>query len=430
MRVLIVSTNRLKSPAPAFPSGPAYVAGAAIEAGHEVEVFDCCFAEDVAGGLDEAVKRFRPDVIGISIRNALTGRMMNQKDLRGEIKEIVDGIKGLSSAPIVLGGPAFNIFGREWLEYLELDYGIRGEAEFTFPLYLDNLEKGGDVRDIPGCVFRDDGEIHEIPRQAIEDLDATPYAAFELFDLDAYMNLGTFPSIFTQRGCSFRCSYCPVSEMEGTRYRLKSPGRVADEIERVQKTSGFDMFFLCDNVFNFPPGHAEGICEEFKRRRMGIKWTTLSLTPLALSEDLCRLMKETGCMLPCLCVETGSSLMLENLHRGYTKKHIEEAMINLDKVGLPFSITLMFGGPGETPETVSETLGLLDGLPKARLAYITIGFYLEHHQSMLEDARRDGQLKDDGDLFKGAYYMSPHLSKEYLEDLAGSLAARDDWYVN
>ena len=100
MRVLIVSSNRLRIPVPAFPSGPAYIAGAALEAGHEVEVFDCFFSEDVAGELKESIQRFQPEVIGISIRNVHSGQLLYHKDFREDVSEIVDIIKKKSSAPL------------------------------------------------------------------------------------------------------------------------------------------------------------------------------------------------------------------------------------------------------------------------------------------------------------------------------------------
>lgn len=132
MKVPIISANTL----PAAPSGPAYVASAALAAGHTVQVFEALFAQDLQGELEEQIARFNPDVIGISIRlvhgfvlddNAELGT--RHLDLRIRVREIVDCIKRVSDARIVLGDPGFNYYGPDWLAYLDLDYGIRGEAE-------------------------------------------------------------------------------------------------------------------------------------------------------------------------------------------------------------------------------------------------------------------------------------------------------------
>ena len=161
-KALIISANTFLF----SPCGPAYIAGAARDAGHTVEVFDCLFANDTVRELEEHVTRFNPDVIGISIRT-VAGIILDESkefhmkpfDNRILVRDIVNCLKRISAAPIVLGGPGFNYYGTDWLEYLGLDYGIRGEAEFSFPLYLKMLEEGRDIHHIPGCVFWDDGRF-------------------------------------------------------------------------------------------------------------------------------------------------------------------------------------------------------------------------------------------------------------------------------
>ena len=145
MKVLLISTNSLS----ASPAGPAYVAGAALKAGHTVEVFECLFAQDLKAELSAHIARFHPDVIGISIR-LVHGYVIDETaefntrhlDLRLRVKEVVDCIRQATSAPIILGGPGFNYYARDWLEYLDLDYGIRGEADLSFPLYLRAARAG------------------------------------------------------------------------------------------------------------------------------------------------------------------------------------------------------------------------------------------------------------------------------------------------
>jgi anaerobic magnesium-protoporphyrin IX monomethyl ester cyclase len=131
MKVLIISTNTL----PASPSGPVYVAGAVRQAGHEVQIFERLFAGDLASELSAKLKDFRPDVIGISIRLVFGDELDREAplgtrhtDLRPRIKEITDLVRQVSPARILLGGPGFNYYARDWLEYLDLDYGIRGEG--------------------------------------------------------------------------------------------------------------------------------------------------------------------------------------------------------------------------------------------------------------------------------------------------------------
>ena len=121
--------------------------------------------------------------------------------------------------------------------------------------------------------------------------------------------------------------------------------------------------------------------------------------------------------------------MLKRMRRGYSTEHIREAITSLSKAELPFMVSLLLGGPGESPETIAESMDLLGSLPQAQIVNVNIGLSLEHHQSVLADARKDGQLQDESDLFDGSYYLSPELSEDYLRDLVESLKDKANWFV-
>jgi len=433
MKVLIISANTL----PSAPSGPAYVAGAALEAGHTVKVFETLFAQDLIGELESQITNFDPDVVGISIR-LVHGFVIDESgefgtkhlDLRIRVKEIVDCIRRISDAHIVLGGPGFNYYAPDWLDYLNLDYGIRGEAELSFPQYLKRLEAGEDIQDVPGCVFRVDDRFVEVPRELVDNLDATAFPAYELFDLDRYYERGISPAIVTKRGCAFRCTYCPYSTLEGKRYRLKSPRRVGDEIEHICRVERPEMLMFCDNNFNVPNGHAKAICQEIIDRKLDVTWGTGTIKPLGVTDDVCRLFYDSGCGYLSLSVESASARMLKQMQRGCTVEDIKQALTSLSRSDIPFGVSLMFGAPGETPETISETLGLIDTFQVPEGVWVTIGICLwTSHQKVLEDARAHGQLDDDKELFSGATYMSPRLPKDYMLELVESLRVKENYTV-
>jgi hypothetical protein len=433
MKVLIISANTL----PSAPSGPAYVAGAALAAGHTVEVFETLFAQDLIGELERKIIDFQPDVVGISIR-LVHGFVIDERaengtkhlDLRVKVKEIVECIRRVSDAHIVLGGPGFNYYGPAWLEYLNLDYGIRGEGEVSFLRYLKILEAGGDIHGVPGSIFREGDHLVKTPREYVENLDATAFPAYELFDLDKYAEYGISPAIVTKRGCAFRCTYCPYSKLEGKRYRLKSSPRVVDEIEHIYGVGSPKMISFCDNNFNVPNEHAQAICQEIIARELKITWGTGTIIPLGVTDDVCRLFKDSGCGYLSLSVESASAKMLKRMQRGYTVKDITQALTSLSRSGIPFSVSLMFGAPGETPETISETLRMMDNFQVPQGIWVTIGLCLwTTHQKVLEDARAVGQLSDNKTLFSGATYLSPELPNDYLGALVESLRAKENYTV-
>jgi radical SAM superfamily enzyme YgiQ (UPF0313 family) len=433
MKVLIISCDlRISTPA-----GAAYIAGAARYAGHIVEVFDAYLAGDLSGELQKKLAGFDPEVVGISI-TAVTSDILDSEsdfgtryvDQRPKIKRIVETIKQYSKARIVLGGSGFNYYAENWLNYLNLEYGIRGEGEYAFPLYLKHLEEGGDVASVPGAFFRKDGEFCKVTRERIKDLDGTAYPAYDLFGSDAYRHRNIPFAVFTKRGCAFECTFCPHSSLEGTRYRLKSPERVINEIKHVIKTTHSANINFNDNSFNCPKKHAEKICKTIINHSLEVRWRSGAIKPLGMTRDFCGLMKASGCEYVGLSIETASEKMLENMHRGYRIDDIKEALDNLSYSGIPFGLSILLGAPGETPETISETFNLVDQYPMALGIWVNIGIYLwTHHQKVIDVARRDGQLKDDRELFNGAYYTSPKLPKNYMIDFIESLQSRKKFHV-
>jgi radical SAM superfamily enzyme YgiQ (UPF0313 family) len=379
-------------------------------------------------------------VVGVSIR-LVHGYIIDQAaqyntrhlDLRTNVKQVVDAIRQATGAPIILGGPGYNYYARDWLEYLDVDYGIRGEADFSFPLYLDRLAQGGDLTTIPGCVFRENGQIHKVSRDLVENLDETALPAYDLFDLARYQQHGISPGILTKRGCAFRCTYCPYRSLEGPRYRLKSPARVVDEIEHIQRVFPPKMVMFCENNFNVPKQHAEAICQEIIQRKVNVCWGTGDLRPMGITEDFCRLLQRSGCNYANLSVESGSDAMLRHMRRGYSAADVRQSLENLMKAGIPFGASLMIGAPGETPETIQETFALLDRFTIPLGTWVTIGICLwTPRQEVLADARYDGQLRDEagsGILFDGANYLSPELPRSYMEDLIETLRSKPGYSV-
>ena len=433
MKVLIISTNTLPAP----PSGPVYLAGAVRQAGHDVQIFERLFAGDLVGELTTKLRDFQPDVIGISIRLVFGDELdleaplgTRHADLRPKVKEITDIVRQSSSARIVLGGPGFNYYASDWLEYLDLDYGIRGEGEEAFRLFLKRLSKGGDIFLVPGCVFKKDGSFYSIPPIPVQDLDDQALPAYDLLDWQAYAERKITPAIFTKRGCAFSCTYCPYSKLEGKRYRLKSPRRVLSEARNIIQNTGCHKVMFCDNNFNAPRRHAEAICLALITEKADIKWGTGDLRPTGVTDDFCRLMEESGCFYANLAIESASEKMLLNMKRGYTVQQVRESLDAMSRSRIPFGASLMLGAPGETPETIAETLAVLDDYEIQNGVWVTLGVYLwTDHQDIIAEARSTGLLKDDKELFSGCVYLSPDLPRSYLRELPDALRARPGFSV-
>jgi len=433
MKILLISTHSL----PASPTGLAYVAGALRAAGHEVAVFERLFAADPPGELTARLGEFRPDVVGVSIRlvfgdvldaNAPLGT--RHIDLRPQVKQLVDVVQQHSRALIVLGGPGFNYYARHWLEYLGVEYGIRGEGEEAFPRFLQSWAKGEDVSAIPGCVVYRDGRYQHSDPQPVANLDATPLPAYDLLDFARYTGQKVLPAIFTRRGCAFDCLYCPYSKLEGKHYRLKSAQRVLTEAEHVLRHTGGKRILFVDNNFNAPPAHAAALCRAMIAAHADFEWGTGDLRPVGITPDFCNLMADSGCFYANLSIESACDSMLTRMRRGYTVRQVRAALETLGRSRLPFGASLMLGAPGETPETIAETLDVLDEYDIPLGVWVTIGVYLwTDYQDIVAEARQAGLLNDEGQLFRGAVYYSPGLPPAYLAELPQALRARPGYSV-
>ena len=114
------------------------------------------------------------------------------------------------------------------------------------------------------------------------------------------------------------------------------------------------------------------------------------------------------------------------MHRGYSVKKVKNALDCLCRSSIPFGISLMFGAPGETPETISETFKVINQYSIPQGIFVTIGLNLwTDHQQVLEIARKEGQLLEDNDLFNEVNYISPDLPKEYMIQLINSLSGKE-----
>jgi radical SAM superfamily enzyme YgiQ (UPF0313 family) len=433
MKVLIISSNTR----PAAPTGPAYLAGALRQAGHEVRIFERLFAVDLEGELGSLLTDFQPEIVGISIRlvfgdeldkNASLGT--RHTDLRPRVLEIADIVRRSTPARIVLGGPGFNYYARDWLEYLDLDIGLRGEGEQSFPLLLERLSDGGDLRSIPGIALREKSTYYSVSPCPVQDLDAQALPAYDLLDWQPYAGKNITPAVFTKRGCAFSCSYCPYAKLEGRHYRLKSPQRVIAETRHILGSTHTGRIMFCDNNFNAPRRHAEDICKALIAEKADFQWATGDLRPAGVTDDFCLLMKTSKCASVNLSIESASEAMLKSMKRGYTVRQVRDSLEALCRSGIPFGASLMLGAPGETPQTIAETLSVLDDYTIPNGVWVTIGVYLwTDYQDIVAESRRAGVLKDDKELFSGAVYLSPGLPKAYLRELPEMLNTRPNFSV-
>ena len=159
MRVLLINSNLKDDILAAPPIGLCYVASAAEVAGHEVRVLDLCFKRHIEPELEKAIIGFSPQVIGVSLRNLDNANMLRPISYLPSALQIVQKIRALTAAPLVLGGSGASLDPQGVLEFLHGDYLIVSEGEKSFVALLEALNRGESPADIPGVAMWRQGEV-------------------------------------------------------------------------------------------------------------------------------------------------------------------------------------------------------------------------------------------------------------------------------
>jgi radical SAM superfamily enzyme YgiQ (UPF0313 family) len=365
MRILLVNANRLRDPIPVIPIGVCAVASALEAAGHRVEVLDLCFSVAPARSVRRAVSRFRPDIVGITIRNIDTGTGYRPEFLIDRIRsEVIEPCKRAFDGPIVIGGAAAGINGPELLAYFDLRYAVQGDGEAAMIEFAARHGAGQSLRGLPGLVIRNpDGSVETQPPAFVDDLDRLPTP-------DPHRHLNLLPyrlyssplQIQTKRGCALACSYCTYNRLEGSAYRLRDPEAVADEVERGVRASGIRDVEIVDSTFNLPLDHAKAVLRALAARNLRLRVSAMGMNPKYIDAELVDLMRRSGFVEACLGIEAGSDPMLRALGKNFTVADIRQARQALRGAGIPVMWFLLLGAPGETRETIAETFRTVDGV--------------------------------------------------------------------
>jgi radical SAM superfamily enzyme YgiQ (UPF0313 family) len=424
MRVLLISANTERINLPTFPLGLACVAQATLDRGHEVECLDLMAEKETEEAVTRTVKRFQPQVIGISVRNIDDQNMANPRFLLEQARDVVQFCKSVSGSPIVLGGAGYSLFPDSSLEYLGADLGIQGEGESAFPLLIEALERGRPLSGLPGLYLRERGLQGE--RRFAEDLGSLPLPDPHLFSTSAYEGEDFWVPVQTRRGCPLRCSYCSTETIEGHGLRKRSPEQVVRWMASWVE-SGFTRFQFVDNTFNLPPSYSLDLCSRLAEADLPITWRSI-LYPAKLEERLVKAMAKAGCREVSLGFESGCDDILKEMNKHFLSKDVREAARKLSDHGIHTMGFLMLGGPGETKDTVEETLAFVSVLNLDALK-ITIGIRIYPQTKLAKVAIQDGLIGPDDDLLFPKFYMVKGLEGWLREIVSKKIKEHRNWVM-
>ena len=414
-RVLLVSANRERQPYPVVPNGLACVASSLEAAGHEVRFLDLCFERDPIAAVTRAARAFGPNVAGVSVRNIDNSDAIALRHYTPEARDVFAALRSAAPhAKIIAGGAAFGVAPEALFRDFGVDYAVAGDGERASVALVDALARGQVPERIPGVVRLAGDRVLFAPPGEDADLDSLPSPSLHRWiDLKRYERHGATIPIQTKRGCVYKCVYCTYRNVEGWGYRLRNPSAVADEIEELRARAGVRHFDFVDSTFNSPPGHALEVCEEIIRRGIGVHLDTTNFTPAAASPELLSTMKRAGFRTLGITAESASDPVLERLEKGFTAAKVHETAERVQAAGIRTLWIFLVGGPGETANTLEETLKFA----KWRLAagdavYVTVGLRIYPGTSLHRIAIAEGVVASDATLLDPAFYFTRELTFE------------------
>ena len=400
MKILMISANVSSEPYAVYPLGMSMIAGALDRAGHDVHQFDFLQAGASLDSVADVIREQRPELIGMSIRNIDSVNMLNEKRYIDTATQIVKKIREETDVKIVIGGSAVSIMPEKIMEAVEADYAIVGEGENLIVEFVEGAERGVYPK----------ARILRLPQMLRGEQFATP-----LYDpvlMDYYLQQGEIANVQTKRGCTFKCIYCNYPVIEGRTIRAQNAEIVVDTIEMLVDRYDAKHIFFVDSVFNDSEGEYLEVPQAMKRRGLSIPWTGF-FKPEGLDEEGVALMVETGFANAEIGADAATEITLKRLAKKYRYPDIVENSAMLKRHGVNSAHFFMFGGPGETEDTVREGIENIRRLENT-VSFISIGLRIFPGTPLAKVADQHGLYARDYESLDPIYYIAPGLNVDWL----------------
>ncbi|MBU2541465.1 MAG: B12-binding domain-containing radical SAM protein [Candidatus Omnitrophica bacterium] len=327
--------------------GLAYIGSFLKSHDKDVELIDATFIEGGLEGLFKKIKEEAPRIVGFTV---VTANMSVVARMAEEIKKISP------QTLIVVGGFHPSALPAETVNnYKAIDIAVIGEGEFTM---LDLCEFD-DLTGIKGICYRNESDEIKInePRPLMEDLDSLPFPLFEhlLVYKYGYLSLGNALPVLSGRGCPYNCSFCASNVINQRRCRLRNSSKFVEELECLIARYKINRFVFCDESFTFDKKRTIEICEEIINKNLNIRWSCMMRVDNA-SPELLKIMKEAGCQMIEIGIESADDLVLEKSNKKIELQQVIQTVNLANKMKLEINAFFILGLPFETPESIERTI--------------------------------------------------------------------------
>jgi radical SAM superfamily enzyme YgiQ (UPF0313 family) len=302
------------------------------------------------------------DVVGLSVT---TPAFSHAAELMSAVRN-----SGKFTGTIIAGGHHPTFCPEEVLR-AGADIAVRGEGDVIFPLVLEALARGqpsATLSEVPGISFCDvSGEIqHSAAAGLIPDLASVPHPAWDLFRYAAYSPM----SVITSRGCPYRCGYCGAAAFWQHSTRMRPVPDVINELDALLQLYPYTNIKFQDSVFTLNKRRTLDLLQAIADRQYPLRWICETRAD-ALDAEVVRLMLAAGCKTIMLGVESGSQAVLNENDRHLDPHQLVDVCHLIRSRGIGLRVSVIFGLPGETRDTVEETIILLRDI-KANVTFLNL----------------------------------------------------------
>jgi len=338
-----------------MPLGVFYLASYLRQRGHEVAVIDGEAENLATNDILMRAEQFRPGLVGISATTVAFHRGL----------EVAQEIKAHHpECPIVLGGPHVSSNLTHAMSFSEFDFAVVGEGEVPLAQLAEALEQGKDLASVGSLTYCREGElVVNPPSPRIENLDAIPFPAYDLAaDLSLYVpppcNYKKLPvaNVITSRGCPNQCTFCDRSVF-GQSLRQRSAENVAAEIEHLWNEHHVREIAFVDDTFTLRPQRIRDFFQILDRKSISFPWTCMSRIS-AVDQNLLTFMRDRGCWHISFGIESGNEEILRRIKKNISLAQARRVIQWCAKLGIRTKGFFIVGHPGETPETIDQSIRL------------------------------------------------------------------------
>lgn len=359
MKILLVSPSQENvygvKMNPAYPSlGLLYLSSVLENLGHEVELID--FDVDIARqeDFDSLIRNNSYGLVGLS---AVTSTINGAFELAERIK------KAKKELPIILGGIHATISPEDCAKNPFIDFVAIGESENTMVDFINELQKENPVfSQVKGLAYESNGTIVINEKRELENnLDNFPFPARHLLKNPSSYSppdaerVPVTPIFFT-RGCPGKCTYCCTKQIFGRRMRFRTVNNIMQEIGKIVEL-GYKEIHILDDAFTANKKWVLELCSKISERNYDLTFEISNgLRADMINEEVLNALKSIGVKNVGFGVESGNEQILKNIKKGISKEKVRNAVKLAKKIGFEVWGFFIIGLPGETPQTVKDTI--------------------------------------------------------------------------